>query len=619
MASTQSPTAAEGGPVARLRAAILVRTRFFLWWRLAVRFVEAASLVALGRDAHGAGVVAAAACALYDAGLATWLRRTGRTAFWPRLILDAVDVAVWTQAIGGSPDVAALAASPLALEAGLRHSWRGLLVPLAVGGLSAAVSRAAGQPPPLPPFVWPTVAVVVAALVTRYLRLRLDQQLRQAGQEIEAAASRAELAGQNSVAAGADSIVDLLSRTTPLLAAGGDPLPPSRLSAWKLALAEASAGQASYLGVVLTRWQRLRNSMTPDLMKDVELRWPEGSGTLLLSPAQARGLDRLLDGLSLRGVVSVDVPRPAPTGREQVLLVGGRRVVLTADPRPAGPSLDLAPVALVLAACSILTHSPARSEAVPLQVTVPLALAASMLALWAHELVARRGVAAHSAVLAASLALGAADAVLSTLTMQNRFTDNMARFPFLLFLTWFGPLFVVYARDLSRRARWLAVGGAAAVVAVGFALMKDTPPATHLVAAAVWPASTFLVSLRLRDMLELDQRDLAGDVERRHHAAVERAFQLGRHLVADLVTAAAEDAWAAYQRVRAGLPDDVAREFERRLGDVDHRLCALREAEQPAVSAAEPSPTGVGPRGAARRWSSRWARRSAAAAIWPRS
>jgi hypothetical protein len=582
--------AAEGGSVARLRAAILVRTRFFLWWRLAVRFVEAASLVALARDGHGVGVVAAAACALYDVVLATWLRRSGRTAFWPRLVLDAIDVALWTQAIGTSPDVAALAASPLALEAGLLHDRRGVLVPLAAGGLSAAVSRAAGQPVPLSPFVWPAVALVVAALVSLYLRLRLDQQLRQAGQEIEAAANRAELAGQNSVAAGADSIVDLLSRTTPLLAAGGSPLPPSRLAAWKLALAEASAGQASYLGVVLTRWQRLRNSMSPDLSEDVELRVPEGTGTLLLSPAQARRLDGALDGLRLHGVVSVDVPRPAPAGREQVLLVAGRRLILAADERPIGPSLDLAPIALVIAACAALSHSPARSEAVPLQVTIPLALAALMLALWAHELVARRGAAAHSAVLAAALALGGADAVLTTLTMQNRFTDHMARFPFLLFLTWFGPLFVVYAPDLSQRARWLAMGGAAAVVAAGFALMGEAPPATNLVAAAVWPASTFLVSLRLRDVLEQDERDLAADVGRRHRKAVEGAYQLGRRLVADLVTEAAEDAWALYQRLRGELPVEFATEFERRLADVDRRLCALRDLDEAPAPTPAPAP-----------------------------
>jgi hypothetical protein len=116
-----------------------------------------------------------------------------------------------------------------------------LVVPAAVGGQSSAANRAAGQPVVLAPFLWPLIGVVLAVLADWYLRLRQDRRLGVAEQEIEAAASRAELAGQNSVAAGADSTVDLLSRTARLLSAGSASLLPSRLAAWKFALAEASA------------------------------------------------------------------------------------------------------------------------------------------------------------------------------------------------------------------------------------------------------------------------------------------------------------------------------------------------------------------------------------------
>ena len=570
-----------------LRTAALVRDRYFIWWRLAVRFVEAASLVALGRDYHGLGLAAAAACALYDAGLALWLQRTGRTALWWRLALDSVDVTVWSQAIGGSSDIASLAASPLALEAGLRFGWRGLVVPATVGGVSTAVGLAAGQQPRLAPFLWPLVAVALAVLAHWYLRLRVGRRLEVAEHEIEAAASRAELAGQNSVAAGADSIVDLLSRTTPLLSAGGAPLPPSRLAAWKLALAEASAGQASYLGVVLARWQRLRNSMSPDLRSDVELRCPDAAGTLLLSPAQAEGLDRVLDGLSLSGVESVAAPSPAPAGREQLLFVGGRRVVLPADPKPAAPSLDLGPFALLLGAGTILSQSPPRTDEVPYQLTFPLAVAAGLLALWAYWRIDRRGPAAHASVLLAALALGAVDAALATLAMQNPYTDHLARFPFLLFLTWLGPMLVVYWRDLSRPVRWLALGGAAAAVLAGFALLPHAVPVSHLVVAAVWPACMFLVSLRLRDMLGQDESDVAVELALRQEAAIDAAYRRGQRLVADLVRAAADDAEKAYQELRGGLPPAVAAEFERRLTEVGTRLARLPDDEpQPAAQPA---------------------------------
>ncbi len=559
-----------------LRTAALLRDRYFIWWRLAVRFVEAASLVALGRDLHGLGIAAAALCALYDAGLAAWLRRTGRTGLGWRLALDSVDVTAWSLAIGGSSDIASLIASPLALEAGLRYGWRGLVVPATVGSVSTAAGLAAGQPPRLAPFMWPLIAVGLALVADWYLRLRVGRRLQAARQEIEAAASRAELAGQNSVAAGADSIVDLLSRTTPLLSAGGAPLPPSRLAAWKLALAEASAGQASYLGVVLARWERLRNSMSPDLRSDVELRCLDSAGTLLLSPAQAEGLDRILDGLSLSGIESVAAPSPAPAGREQVLFIGGTRVVLPADPTPAAPSLDLGPFALLIAAGTFLSQSPPHTDEVPYLVTVPLAVAAGVLALWAHWRIDRWGPAAHTGVLLAALALGAADAVLATLTMHNAYTDHLARFPFLLFLTWLGPMLVVYWRDLSLPVRWLASGGAAAVAVTGYTLLPHAVPVSHLVVAAVWPACTILVCLRLRDMLGQDESGVAAELAHRQEAAIDGAYRRGRRLVVDLVEAAADDAGRAYREVRAELPSAVAEEFERRLTEVGARLAALR-------------------------------------------
>jgi hypothetical protein len=269
-------------------------------------------------------------------------------------------------------------------------------------------------------------------------------------------------------------------------------------------------------------------------------------------------------------------------------------VTLPADPRPAAPSLDLGPVALLLAALSVLTHSPPRSEAVPLQVTVPLAAAALLLMLWAHHRVDRRGSAAHAGVLMAALLLGGTDAILSTLTMRNVATDHLARFPFLLFLDWFGPLCVVYWRDLSSRTRWLAVGGAAAVVGVGFALMPEVPPLSNLAVSAVWPATTLLASLRLRDMLARDERDVADGLERRERTAVDAAYRRGRLLVVDLVAAAKDDARAAYCDVRGGLPEDVATEFERRLSEVDARLAAIRVAEEPSTTA--PAPVAPGRR-----------------------
>lgn len=51
-ASIESPTRAAHDYSPTLQVAALMRDRYFLWWRLAVRVVEATSLVALGRDGH---------------------------------------------------------------------------------------------------------------------------------------------------------------------------------------------------------------------------------------------------------------------------------------------------------------------------------------------------------------------------------------------------------------------------------------------------------------------------------------------------------------------------------------------------------------------------------------
>jgi hypothetical protein len=337
--------------------------------------------------------------------------------------------------------------------------------------------------------------------------------------------------------------------------------------------------------VAAARWQRLRNSMSPDLATDVELRCVEGVGTLLLSPAQAEEFHRLLDRLPLRGVETLAVPAPAAAGREQVLLVGGWRVTLPADARPSLPPLDLGPIALLLGAVSILGQSLPNGDGVPVPATLALACVACALAWWAHHDAERRGRAGHAAILLAALPLAAADAVLATLTMRNPSIDHLARFPFLLFLIWFGPLLILYSRDLSDRLRWLLVGGAGTVVAAGFALLPAPVPVMHAMVAVVWPASAILACLGLREMLERDEGDVVAVLERRHQAAVDRAYRRGRRLVVDLVASAAADAWNGYVEVRAGLPPAVGAEFERRLTEVDGRLAALRSAEERAAAA----------------------------------
>jgi hypothetical protein len=93
----------------------------------------------------------------------------------------------------------------------------------------------------------------------------------------------------------------------------------------------------------------------------------------------------------------------------------------------------------------------------------------------------------------------------------------------------------------------------------------------------------FLVSLRLRDMLGQDESDVAAELARRQETSIDAAYRRGQRLVADLVKAAADDAGNAYRELRAGLPPDVAVEFERRLTEVGGRLARLLDDEPQAA------------------------------------
>jgi hypothetical protein len=561
------------------QAVVIASGQYFLWNRLAVRFVEGATLVSLGRNGHNLGVAAAAACAVADVALAAvLLTARARMPLRLRLALDSVDVASWSLAVGHPVDVATLAAAPLAAEAATR-GWAGLAVPAAVGTTTSAALLVAGRPLEPMPFVWPLVAMACGRLLGAYVHRRLARQVATTVAGIEAAAGQAELAGQHSVAVGADTVVDLLTRTAPLIAVLGDRPPSSPLAAWKQALAEAGSGQATYLRLALARWERLRNSLDPELSADVELHCPDGEGTLLLSPAQASHLERELERLGPRGTVTVRALTAAPAGRRQVLVVGASRVVLPADPGPSAPRLDPGPMTFLLGAVGFLGQSLPWSDGVPVAVTGPLVAAAVALGWWSHGRTGRHGDRAHPGVLAAALALGGADAVLATLTMRNLETDHLVRLPFMLFVMWSGPLAVFYWRDLTSAQRRVALAAPTVIVAAGFLLLPVSVPVAQFLAAAVWPAMAILASLGLRAVIERDTAAVGVELARRHELAVEEAYGRGRQLVVDLASAAADETRAAYLKVSGRLPQPIAAEVDRRLAEVSRRLGALSAQE----------------------------------------
>jgi hypothetical protein len=492
------------------------------------------------------------------------------------LALDSIDVALWALALGGHADAAALIASPLAYEAGVAAGWRGLAVPAAVGTTANAAILLLGTGGPQPgPFLWPLAAWAMGIVSLGYLDRHLRHAVARSLRAIEGAAGEAELAGQAEVAFGADTVVDLLTRTIYVLGVMGGEDVPSRLASWRRALSDAGHGQATYLGVALTRWERVRNSRSPHLSLDVRLHVAEGAGALLLSATQAAHLEQALDGLDgLAGGVAV---RVEGGGRRPVVWIGDRAVPLPVGTPPEEPVLDLGPVAFVLAGMMTLSQSAPWLDDVPLAVTGSLAAAALGLAWWSHRRVERDGIAAHGLIVVAALALSAADSVLATVTMGGHVGNGWPRLPMLLPAQWLGPLLLVYARDLGWRGLAAAIGCEALILGVSFALLHRSLAVTQMLSMPIELGLGVLVAWGLRELLDGDAARVGHELGRRYDAAVVEAFRRGRRLVVSLAVETAEDARSYYARARARLASEVAREMEARLAEADRQLAKLRD------------------------------------------
>ncbi|WP_433170354.1 hypothetical protein [Actinoallomurus sp. CA-150999] len=537
--------------------------------RLATRLIEALTVIHSGYPT--VLVLAAAGCVVLDLRIGSFSSRSRPGRLAVRLLLDTADVALWAIALHGAADIAAAVATPLAFEVGLWYRRLFLLVPALVGTVTLVALHLAGYPLAPLVYLWPATWGAVGVLASYVLRARWRGEARSVRDAIEAAVGQAELSGQNSVAMGADSVVDLLVRTGPLISTY-EPRPrPFPFSDWKAELAEACSRQATYLGVVLIRWQRLYNSRSPDLSADVELRVPPGAGTLLLSSAQAERLQWLLEELAPRGTVPVEVPAQGPVGAEQTVVVGTTRLVIPADRGPRPRPLQIAPFALGAGAVLTLIHSLPQWEATPLWVTVPLAVVLGVVCWLGLTRPGTDPAATAARLVIIGLVLGATDAVLSTAFMR----PDSDRLPFTFFPQWFGPLFFAHAGDLSRRRRVLVLVGAVLAVGAGMLALPRGFSIIDMLIGLPWLISPTAMVLGLRRLMEADSAELRAEMERVHNGAVAEGFRRGRRLVIGLTSEAVQQVRDRYRAARASIPAEIRVEIERRLDEVGTLLSAL--------------------------------------------
>jgi hypothetical protein len=345
-----------------------------------------------------------AASVAVDVGVWIVLRDPKRFVFKTRLALDSADIALWSLApyAGDTPYALAIFVGfPLALEAGLRRGWFGLVVPAVAMASTFAVRSLVGRPANLQFFTWLFVGVGCGLLLRRYIARLQEQAEDEWLRRRSAEHRRAFLAGQNSVAMGASSAVNAIEGVLPLL---GRPEPGSVMwdvaNSWKSTLYQSTVSHGAYLGQIIAEWAADHNRH-PDLTSRVEVQTAEGIGTTLLTNEQEPELRERLSRLGLRGKVAVDLEDPTinerPPGGLLRLTVGSHLVEVPADRNRPPRLVDPGPAVFVLGSILMLGDVVGYGVAF-LPVVAPIGMGFGG-AWWAHLRLRRLGKAAWPTIM----------------------------------------------------------------------------------------------------------------------------------------------------------------------------------------------------------------------------
>jgi hypothetical protein len=515
----------------------------------------------------------------FDLAMGALLHKSRRLGLFPRLVLDAYDTATASLTEGHSYTAAARLGLPLSTEAGVRIGPAGLVVPAGHLLALAFLRRRSGLALRPATLGWHVLAVGAGVAFTAYERATQAAGLARHHREVAAKGQRARLAGQNDMAMGADSAIDLLVRTSLVVEtqAGTSTAIQAMLSTWKAMLASDTEEKATYLGTALLRWQRRHNDQ-PALARDVELKLGEGEGTILISPRQVESLKGAMDAMDLRGEVKIwvlDRDQAHLPGASLRLMVAGREVTVPPDREAKVFSVDLGPAALWLAALlSALPAVPSQGAARwrPLVAAVTCFLGAGS---WAQYQVARHGKAARQRIFLVGSAASLFQAVVTTPALDEPLDpEGLHRQVYLFSLFAQGALAALYRKDLSRPTRT-----AGALLALG-SISAGTLLARLSLAEALWALGSWapiLASLRgLATALEQAEVAFAHDLQMAQDVAVGEAFLGGRADVLELI----ESTHRSLRQIIAAHPDSLSHadraEIDRRLEEISERLAVAK-------------------------------------------
>lgn len=567
----------------RVRGSVILaqRSRIHLVYRLTGRTIEA---LAGYRSGTGRRIVPRTLLfAAFDIGTSVLLRRSEEFHLLPRLAADAVDTAMWST----HPDLlepAVLPGVPLAVESGARLGLSGLIVPATSAVVTALAARRRGHRPGLSVFRWQIAGVALGVGLVAYEANRRQAVLARHDQELEAQLERANLAGQHEVAMAVDSVVDLICRTTPLLAASGcESLPGRMLASWKQALADTASAQATYLGVAVARWQHRHNSASSDLHADVVCGVGDGVGTMLLSSLQAGWLEAALDDLDLRGPVRVTAVEPAEAGRSNQptdLLVNDAVIHLPSDPGARIIPFDPGPLGFLAAAMWTLDSVGKETRADP-WAAGPVAAAQVGLAVWAHRTIDRMGDGSHWTIVRVALASGVLQTIATMATMQRTPGEpGLERYPFLGSVNVLSMLVALYSQDLTPGQLLTVAGGLAATTAIGLVLAPKPLVWIDFISGLLWTGASVVSVARMNSLFGEDADSMVAGLTEQDEARLHEAFSSGRALPLRLATDAQRTMRVEVACLEIQPPPELADEVNRRLAEIDRRLEQIRLAQE---------------------------------------
>jgi len=510
--------------------------------------------------------------------------RSDRLSLVPRLALDATDAAVWAISVPVALSEGNFVIASLAIETAFRLGFRrALVVPAVCGGAIAILATAFDASIQPAAVAWAFFGVTGGALLRLYDRADVRRHLAVLSEVEQAVTRRGYRSGQNSVAMGADSVVDLIHAT---VAALGRPRPGtalySLLDEWKANLRRGMQGHASYLGDVLASWRQV-NNLRPDLAGHCEFNLPEGAGTILLTAGQAAHLLRLLSEATPHGTVDIRILTSnaidRPVGSRVELDVAGRVFRLPPESISLRP-LDPAPITLALGAVYALFLIRPWAEAVPVALVLPVALASLAAAVWAQRALNETGPAARPRIMLVACAIAILLTGITTpavgFVVGDPTAGHLQAFPITSALYPISIFIGLYGRSMGRLGIWAVGVTASSCMALTLWLYPEPVVGTHLAVAIGLQATALIPSWwfgrAFADAAEFRGESVSRQIDRARHSS----FARGRDSVVDLLDRAGQDAKDLLHATRASIETPIVRHVEQRLEEVDQCLRQLK-------------------------------------------